>query len=282
MFFVLSKVVFFLIQPSTLCVALLLVGAVLSRSERYASAGKRFVVIGTIALLIAGFSPLGNVLIWPLEERFSRPAMADLGDRIDGIIILGGFEEPRMTEARQTLSLNEAADRLTEAVTLARRFPAAKVVFTGGAADLLGRVQPAAEKVRAFLVDAGVSTERIVLEDASRNTRENATMTRDLVKPQPGSRWVLVTSAFHMPRSIAAFRHAGFDVVAWPADYRTAGAGDMLRPFDSLDGGLRRVDTAIKEYIGLVVYRLTGWTSEIWPQAKPRRDAQRWPANAVA
>ncbi len=188
MFFVLSKIIFFLVQPSTLCVALLLGGTVLIRTERYASVGKRSVATGFFALLIAGFSPLGNVLIWPLEERFPRPAVADLGDRIGGIIILGGFEEPRISEARQTLSLNEAADRLTEAITLARRYPGAKVISTGGAAGWLGRVQPAAEKVRAFLVDAGVTVDRIVLEDASRNTRENATMTFDLVQPQPNTR----------------------------------------------------------------------------------------------
>ncbi len=270
MFFVLSKVVFFLVQPSTLFVALLVGGVVVSWGERYASAGKRLMATGIFALLIAGFSPLGNVLIWPLEERFQRPVLAELG-QIDGIIILGGFEEPRITEARQTLSLNEAADRLTEAVTLARRFPAAKVIFTGGAADLLGRVEPAAEKVRAFLIDGGVMADRIVLEDASRNTRENATMTRDLVKPQPNTRWVLVTSAFHMPRSVAVFRNAGFDVIAWPTDYRTAGIGDMLRPFDSLDGGLRRVDTAIKEYIGLIVYWLAGWTADPWPRPQRAR-----------
>lgn len=266
LFYVLSKVGFFLVQPSNLCLLLPIVGLALARTDRYRRLGGRLAAAGIAALLVAGFSPFGNAVIMPLEDRFPRPAIGDLGT-IDGIVILGGFEEGRITRARRALSLNEAAERLTEAVSLARRFPMAKVVFTGGTGTIIGTGDVAANEIGDFLVDAGVGRERIVLEDASRNTRENATLTRALVKPLPGSRWLLVTSAYHMPRSMAVFRKAGFDVIAWPVDYRTAGDGDWLKFFDSIDNGLRRTDAAIKEYWGLLAYRLAGWTDSLWPAA---------------
>jgi uncharacterized SAM-binding protein YcdF (DUF218 family) len=265
MFYVLSKVGFFLVQPSNILLLLAIAGVILSRSDRFRRLGGRLAGTGVAGLLIAGLSPLGNAIIMPLEERFPRPALADLGTAIDGIIILGGFEEGRITKGRHVLTLNEAAERLTEAVSLARKFPAAKVVFTGGTGTIIGKGDVAAQEVRDFLIDAGVERDRIVLEDASRNTRENATLTRAILKPQAGSRWVLVTSAFHMPRSIAVFRQAGFDCVAWPVDYRTAGTGDLVKFFDSIDNGLRRIDVAAKEYTGLLAYRMSGWTDSVWP-----------------
>lgn len=269
MFFALSKIGFFLIQPSNIFLLVSISGLVLLRKERRRRLGWRLAAIGICGLVIGGLSPLGNWIILPLEERFPRPDITQPGMRIDGIIILGGFEEGRITVARRSLQLNEASERLTEPVSLARRFPSAKVIFTGGSGVLLGKGEAAAEQVRDFLLDAGIERDRILLEDASRNTRENATLTFELLQPQPGSRWLLVTSAYHMPRSISIFRQAGFQVIAWPVDFRTAGAGDKFRFFDSIDNGLRRLDTAAKEYVGLVVYRMRGWTDALWPGPSP-------------
>lgn len=264
LFYILSKIGFFLVQPSNLCLLTAIAGAGLARSDRFCRLGHRLTAIGLVALAVAGFSPLGNLLMLPLEQRFER--IAPPAGSVDGIIILGGFEEARIGKVRRALAVNEAAERLTEAVSLARRFPQAKVVFTGGTGSvMMGAGDTAGSEIRDFLVDAGVAPERILLEEASRNTRENATLTKALVMPRPGSRWLLVTSAYHMPRSISIFRRAGFDVMAWPADYRTAGPEDSLKVFDSIDNGLRRTDAAVKEYIGLVVYRVVGWSDAVWP-----------------
>ena len=107
--------------------------------------------------------------------------------------------------------------------------------------------------------------ERITLEDKSRDTLENARFTRELVQPRPGERWLLVTSAHHMPRSVGLFRSEGFSVEAYPVDYRTRGAIDLLRFFSTVGDGLRRTDTATREWVGLLVYRLTGRTAELFP-----------------
>jgi uncharacterized SAM-binding protein YcdF (DUF218 family) len=260
MFFYGSKILFLLIQPSLVCLGLLTAGLLFGR--------QRLAFGGLLALLTIGFSPLGNVLTLPLEARFARPTLADIdkiADRISGIIILGGFEDAYVTNGRRLLSLNEAAERLTEAMVLARRVPKARVVFSGGSDSVLDAVPSVAPEVAEFLVASGIAANRLVLEAHSRNTRENATMTYDLVKPKPGERWVLVTSAFHMPRSVGLFRAAGFDVVAWPVDYRTGGSADVFRPMYRLDEGVKRVDMIVKEYVGLLVYRLRGWTAAVLP-----------------
>jgi uncharacterized SAM-binding protein YcdF (DUF218 family) len=111
----------------------------------------------------------------------------------------------------------------------------------------------------------GIPADRIIVEERSRDTAENARFTKALADPRPGERWLLVTSAFHMPRSIGAFRRVGFAVEAYPVDYRTRGPEDLARPFASLGDGLRRSDIAMREWIGLLIYWLAGRTSELFP-----------------
>jgi uncharacterized SAM-binding protein YcdF (DUF218 family) len=259
-FFYLSKILFVAIQPSVVCLGLLTAGLLLRR--------QRLAAGGLLALLFIGFSPLANVLTLPLESRFARPSLATIdaiADEISGIIILGGFEDAYVTNGRGLLSLNEAAERLTDAMVLARRLPKARVIFSGGSDSLLDPVPSVAPSVAEFLAASGIGKDRLVLEKQSRNTRENATMSYDLVRPKPGERWLLVTSAYHMPRSMGLFRSAGFDVIAWPVDYRTGGPGDVTRPMYRLDEGVKRVDFIVKEWVGLVVYRLRGWTDAFLP-----------------
>jgi len=148
---------------------------------------------------------------------------------------------------------------------LARRYPQARIVFTGGSANLIQEPVSEAPIAGDLLQDFGTPASRIVLEGDSRTTAENAEFTRKLVSPKPGERWLLVTSAFHMPRSIGAFRKAGFDVEAYPVDWRTRGWADALMPFTSLSAGLARTDVAIHEWIGLVAYWVSGRSSELFP-----------------
>jgi len=261
---VLSRVLFFIVQPSHL--AMLLTGAgllLILFQPKAGRLGKGMAIAGLVALLALGFSPIGHALLLPLEERFPRGPLPD--DPVAGIIMLGGFEDPSVGRARGALTLNESAERVTETVLLARRFPEAKVVFTGGDASLILPGESAAPAVAEFLKAAGVAPERIVLEGKSRNTHENAVFLRDLLKPQPTDKWVLVTSAWHMPRAVGAFRQAGFHVLPWPVDYRTRGANDLMMPFDKMTEGLRRTDMAVREWIGLVAYRLMGRSNALFP-----------------
>src|SRR5690554_4820411 len=128
MFFYLAKALWFVLQPSTLIALLIGYGAILIWTG-WARWGRRFVTIGAILLVVLGLSPLGNVLILPLEDRFPR-ADLDQPPPPSGIIILGGAEDRLVGSARQAPTLNEAGERLLEGAILAHRFPEAKIAFS--------------------------------------------------------------------------------------------------------------------------------------------------------
>lgn len=261
MLFVLSKILGFFGIPSNLMILFGIVGVLLLRT-RFARAGGRVAIGSLVLLAIAGLSPAGNILILPLEQRF--PAWDASRGGPDGIVVLGGALSPDVAAARNDVVLNEAAERMTAAAELALRYPNARIVFSGGEGNLIygGNESESALWLFARL---GVAAGRVVTEDKSRNTGENARFTKQIAVPKPGERWLLVTSAYHMPRAIGVFRKAGFAVEAYPVDWRTRGAGDALRPFMTLGDGLRRTDTAVREWTGLVVYWLTGRSSGLFP-----------------
>jgi uncharacterized SAM-binding protein YcdF (DUF218 family) len=266
MFFPLSKILGFFAIPSNLIICIGILGLLLLPT-RFARTGRALAFASLILLAILGLSPLGNALIIPLEERF--PRWDTTRGAPDGIIVLGGAISPDVSTARDEAALNEAGERLTVAAELARRYPAARILFSGGSGALIYDEGAEAAFAARILEDLGIPRARIVLEDRSRNTVENARFSKALAQPKPGERWLLVTSAHHMPRAVGVFRKAGFPVEAYPVDWRTRGASDMLRPFATLGDGLRRSDTAVREWIGLAVYWLTGRSSALFPAPTP-------------
>jgi uncharacterized SAM-binding protein YcdF (DUF218 family) len=264
MLFVVSKLFWMLAQPSTVIALLLAAGLFLSGTRRFAAAGRRVAWTGFALLLIGGLSPLSNWLILPLEQRFPVPAL-DAGGPYAAIIVLGGPEEGRIAVARRQLSFNESGERITEGARLAKLYPDARLVFTGGTTDLLLKSEGGAPSVADYWRVMGIPDSRILVEDQSRTTLENATLTRAMLKPEAGQRVLLVTSAYHMPRSVGAFRAAGFDVTPYPCDFRTAGPQDAWRFPDAIPRGLRRLDDATKEWLGLLAYRALGKSSALLP-----------------
>jgi len=262
MFFVLAKILGFFAQPSNICISIGLVGIVLM-ATRFRRAGRRLAVASVVLIALVGLSPLGNAIILPLEQRF--PPWDATRGAPSGFIVLGGALDTVVSPARGEVALNEAAERMTAVAELARRFPDARIVFTGGSGRIIYDGAPESELAARLFDSFGIAKQRILLEDKSRDTDENARFTRDLVQPKPSERWLIVTSAHHMPRSVGVFRAAGFPVEAFPVDYRTRGAIDLLRPFATLGDGLRRTDTAAREWVGLVMYRLAGRSDELFP-----------------
>jgi len=261
--FYVAKFIDLCLQPSVMLLFLLLAGAALL-TTRHQTAGRCLVLVAAALLLIGGLLPLSTWLILPLEQRFAR---ADLsGQDVAGIIVLGGVEDSRVATGRHSHALNEAAERLTEAAVLARRYPNAKIVFTGGATEIMSSATIGADAARLVLQGLGIGdSDRLLLERKARNTWENAVYTKALVRPKPGERWLLVTSGWHMPRAMGAFRKAGFPVEPWPVDYRTAGPWDALRLFESPAEGLRRLELVVHEWLGLLVYRVLGRTDALLP-----------------
>jgi uncharacterized SAM-binding protein YcdF (DUF218 family) len=262
LFFYLSKFIWFLAQPSSAIAIIMIAGAVLAGTSWH-KLGRRLLIAGLAALVIVGLSPLSAALIVPLENRFPRPDLTR-GGPITGILILGGAVDARANPPRELAGLNESAERLTEAVALARLYPQARVVFVGGSAAILTTEQPEAATMGRLLVALGVAKERITLEQDSRTTYENAVFAKRLVNPKPGERWLLITSGWHMPRAMGCFRKAGFAVEPWPVDFRTSGSVELW-PNPAITVGLRQVDFVAKEYIGLVMYYLSGRTSALFP-----------------
>jgi uncharacterized SAM-binding protein YcdF (DUF218 family) len=264
MFFVLSKTVAFLLLPSNFIILLGLVGVVLL-ATRYRRAGLRLAVTSLLLLAIAGFMPVGAVLGHILENRF--PPWNPARGAPDGIIVLGGALGPTLSQARGTPDLGEAAERVTVVAELARAYPKARIVYTGGNAALFPNAPPEADTVLPLWESFGIARGRVTLERRSRNTAENAAFTKALVTPKPGERWLLVTSALHMPRAIGCFRHAGFPVEAYPVDWKTPPRLNMgaLLPSFELSRGLRELDNVTHEWVGLLAYWLAGRTSSLLP-----------------
>jgi uncharacterized SAM-binding protein YcdF (DUF218 family) len=262
MFFILSKVLGFFASPSNLMIALGLLG-VLLLPTRLARGGWRLMAASLIALALLGLSPLGNVLIIPLEQRF--PPWDAARGAPDGIVVLGGAIEADVSAARPEVALDEAAERITATVTLARRYPEARIVYSGGSGALIYREGSEAVAAVRLFESLGIPPARIIAEEQSRNTVENAVFSLLLAMPRPGERWLLVTSGYHMPRAMGIFRQAGFPVEAYPVDWRTRGPQDAARPFPTLGSGLQRADTAVREWVGLLVYRLTGRSAALFP-----------------
>lgn len=265
MFFTLSKTLGFFALPSNFLVSLGILG-ILLLPTRFARAGKKFLIVSVALIAIAGLSPFGNVLILPLEQRF--PSWDAARGTPNGIVVLGGAIGPELSLVRGEVSLNEAAERVTVVAELARRYPQARIVYSGGNGGLIIHDGNEAEFAVKLFQSFGIDPARIVAEDRSRNTIENAVFSKQLAEPKPGERWLLVTSAHHMPRSIAVFRKAGFPVEAYPVDFRTRGWMDVIVPFDRASEGLRRTDTAVREWAGLVAYWIGGHSSALFPSPK--------------
>jgi uncharacterized SAM-binding protein YcdF (DUF218 family) len=261
MFFLASKLLWYLLIPLHLLLFAILLGVLAARG-RFARAGRWLAIISLAILVIAGILPGSAFLIRPLEDRFPLPP-GNL-PAPSGIIVLGGAIVDEISQARHQISFGEGAGRLTEAAMLARRYPDAKIVYTSGGNSIVGRPSSEADDAKKLFVALGIAPERIQLETRSRNTDENARFSRDLVSPKPNEVWLLVTSAYHMPRSMGLFRRAGFNVVAYPVDYHTYGDSQDWSLRDAATG-LRVFDIAVHEWIGLIVYRATGKIGDWFP-----------------
>lgn len=227
MFFVVSKIAWIIASPINVLLFGALIGVLLCYGRR-ARFGRVLALAAILVLLAAAILPLGRVLIAPLEDRFPVPP-SDLPAPA-GIIVLGGAIDDTTSAARGQTIFDEGGERITEAVILAKRFPEARIVYTGGTASFVpGAKSTEALRARELMAEMGVARDRITIEDKSRNTAENARFTAAIVRPEASQRWIIVTSAFHMPRAMGVFEKAGFQPIAYPVSFYTLGRwrGDL-------------------------------------------------------
>lgn len=251
----------FLSVPSNVIAALAVIG-LLAVVLRLRISG----LVTTVALatlVLAALSPLGNALLTPLEQRYPELSYPDQG--IDGIIVLGGSYDSVSHAYASVIVLEEDTEPMAVMVDLAHRYPGAKIIFSGGTNPSWGPGPSEAAIVKRYFVSFGIAAERISIEERSLTTEENARFTAQMVHPTPSSRWLLVTSAYHMPRAMGTFRKAGFNVVAFSVGQRTHGWDESWWPASTATDNLRRVDIAIHEWIGLIAYRLSRYSDEWFP-----------------
>ena len=261
MLFVLAKILEGIARPSAILLFLCIAGTVLCALGRRRW-GLRALYAGVGGFVLLAALPIDRWMIQPLEDRF--PPARGLPAHVDGIIVLGGAVDTDRTAEHGIPALNSAAERMTAFAGLARRYPEARLVFTGGSGALLPGTLTEADVARALFLELGVDQQRMIYEDASRTTFENAEFSRKLVNPKPGEVWLLVTSANHMPRSVGVFRRLGWPVQPWPVAFKTPSKRGyaILAPLYS---HIQIAELAFHEWLGLLVYYLTGRSDTLFP-----------------
>ncbi len=258
MIFAAVKVLSLLASPTALLVELACAGLLLGARRL---AGRVLLVLGVGGLTACLVLPVDGWAIRPLEDRF--PAVTVPPAHVDGIVVLGGSIDELTSLDRGTPTLNWAANRLTSFVALARQYPDARLVFTGGSGAVEQGLATEAQFARTLFEQLGLPPGRVMFESKSRTTWENAVDAHALAQPKPGETWVLLTSASHMPRAVGAFRAAGWTVLSWPVGYRSRDRVTGIAP--SLGNKLSVLDWAGHEWEGLLAYWLEGRSPALFP-----------------
>ncbi len=253
--FIASKLLSFATQPLAWVALILLTGLVLTLLRR--RWGSRLCWLALVVLLAQGWEPIPDALLRQLESKHPAIATHDSLLAYTGVIVLGGALEPAYAWASHGQpALNDAAERMAMTVALAQRFVHLKIVFTGGEGELLAKGLTEADRANIFFDAMGLPPGRVQYESASHTTYENAVLTAALPGINKHQPWLLLTSANHMPRSMATFARAGWNVTAYPVDFRTGTQTPWTQY--SLQKGAQKWHVVLHEMLGLLAYTLAG------------------------
>lgn len=253
LFFIASKLIWAVLSPGNAIILGFVFGLLLLMTSWRRSAKSLLWLTSSISLMVLLY-PVGDWLIEPLEKQFKQPHI--MPDQVDGIILLGGGEDLKRSLSWQVAELGLAGDRYVAVKKLADIYPDVPIYATGGSGSLrLQNNMDEANLAESLLTDLGVRKERLVLEIKSRNTYENFKLLMPLLSSN--ERYLLVTSAFHMPRSVAIAQKMGIEVLPYPVDYRSNRA-DMRHVELNLFDHLKSLEPAVSEWVGILAYRITG------------------------
>lgn len=263
LFFWLSKTGWALASPGSLLVLAVISTWLLLKMQALAAARLLALSLALLSAVIALF-PVGEWLLYPLETRFAHNPV--LPHTVDGIIVLGGSIDSVRSASWNQVEVRSTAEREFNFLMLARRYPRAKLVFTGGSGSLANQAHKESEWAKKLFAQQSMDIDNVIFEGDARNTYENALYTKQLVQPSHGENWLLITTAFHMPRSVGVFCKAGFPVLAYPVDHWTL-PDNLLRIEWNFTAHFYDFNIALQEWVGLLVYRLTGKTTGLLPSA---------------
>ncbi len=261
-FFIASKLVWSLIEPENLLIILLSLTLLLFLLKKDRLAKKLFYV-SSGALLSISILPIGSWLLYPLEIQF--PTNPQLPEQVDGIILLGGSFQSSSSQSWGKVQTNLFADRIHDFLILLHRYPHAKAVFTGGNASIANKHQSEAYYAEQLFLDMGIAKDRIIFENNARNTYENIIFTKKLLQPKPNENWIIISTAFHLPRTIGIFCQNNWSVIPYPADFHT-NPNQLLSPSLNLSAGFKTLNYAVHEWLGLIAYYVAGKTPQLLPK----------------
>lgn len=216
--------------------------------------GKRFLFISCFGFAFLSIVPIGVGIFEALEDRF--PPLHHIPANTKGIILLGGNFNPQITLWRGETAYNLNAGYFIRFVELAKEYPHLQLVFTGTPFE----VETAKKEFKAL----GLDSSAILFEGESKDTKDNASKTSAYLNPKPGEVWVLLTSAYHMPRSVGLFRKAGVEVIPYPSDYHTP-PYYALWIFPGLKLNLDAWQVVSREWLGMLINYLMGRSDELYP-----------------
>ncbi|WP_299648870.1 YdcF family protein [uncultured Tateyamaria sp.] len=251
----------FLTTPSNALVLLIVLGLGLMLL-RWRRLGMSAALLGTVGLLTFGYSSAGELLMAPLVSRFAPPDLETVSAPF-GIIVTGdGVNEVSSRTTGALMELTEAGDSVPISALLALRYPNAQLILIGGS----GHPRPTrpADGMRRILMEFGVDEDRITIDADSLSTHERVTNAMGVIGADRDKTWWLVTSAHRMPRAIGVFRAQGLEPIPYPVDFRWIPPFDPLYTYP-LTEGLAMTDTAAKEWLGMLLYRMQGKTQTYFP-----------------
>jgi uncharacterized SAM-binding protein YcdF (DUF218 family) len=262
MFVFLSKLLPLFVYPLGLSCILLIAALILRNKNQL----RNLLIVMTVVILwLSSTSVISNALAKSLEWQYLPPKEVPISDVV---VVLGGGTEAAIYP-RPGVEINSAGDRVLYAAQLYKEGKVQHILLTGGEIDWLNSTSSTpAEEMATILKSMGIPEDALWLETRSQNTYENALYSKQLLDEKGISKIILITSAMHMPRAVALFQKQGLDVIPVPVDYSVTQADvqidntDLIGQFIGLlpsTGSLNTTTNALKEYLGILTYRLQGW-----------------------
>ena len=208
-----------------------------------------------------------------LERQYSVPEA--MPEDIDGIIVLGGSFNSYLSEKTGRIAVNSNISRIVDFMALSKQYPNAKKVFSGGSGNILRPNRKEADDAKDFINMMGFDGDGFIYERESKNTYENAFFSKKLLQPKKGEQWIVITSSFHMPRTMAVFKQLDWEVIPYPTGMKTTGKYRLLQNSFNVVGNFFFLHKALKEIIGVGVYYITGKSALFFPRTSIKSPLQQ-------
>jgi len=268
MFFIISKIFWIIAAPLNLLGFSTLIGLLIRFWKK--ALGNRILIITAWVFVMLGFLPIGHNMLVFIERQYNLPS--PMPERVDGIIVLGGAFNAHLSHQTGQIAVNSNVSRMSDFIALSKRYPDAKKVFSGGSGNFQNPNHKEADDAYNFLNMMGLNADEFIYERESRNTFENVSYSKALLNPQKGERWIVITSDFHMPRTMAIFKQLDWDVTAYPSGSKTRGEYQIWPLQLNIMNNYFKLHRSLKEIIGVGVYYLTGKSALFFPLAPIKSD----------